>query len=99
MDPWPLAILRGLARAALIPLAAAGAAGWLVRRHWPQHPRECRLACVEDSESPHGKIVVVPALATYSHSASVSSRYPSPPEILTVALAIVWPSRWILVSS
>lgn len=45
MDPWPLAILGGLARAALIQLAAAGAVAWLVRRHWPQHPRECRLAC------------------------------------------------------
>lgn len=46
MDPWPLAILVGLARAALIQLAAAAAVGWLVRRHWPHHPRECRLACV-----------------------------------------------------
>ena len=46
MDSWPLAILGGLARAALIQLVAACAVAWLVRQHWPQHPRECRLACV-----------------------------------------------------
>lgn len=46
MDSWPLAILGGLARAALIQLAAAGAVAWLVRQYWPRHPRECRLACV-----------------------------------------------------
>jgi beta-lactamase regulating signal transducer with metallopeptidase domain len=41
-----LAILGGLARAALVQLAAAGAVAWLVRQHWSQHPRECRWACV-----------------------------------------------------
>lgn len=46
MDFWPSAILGGLARAALIQLAAVGVVAWLVRQHWPRHPRECRWACV-----------------------------------------------------